>query len=270
MKKILALALASLMLVSFAACSKKDEDNLGNNNDDEILVSADELVYGNLTYGINSENGLFEITGLVRTNTDLVDIVVPPEIEGRDVVGIADKAFHNTGAYIKSITLPETITYIGDHAFFGCKYITSITLPKNVTEIGFGAFEGCSALETVTFSENLVTIGNGAFKDCVALKNLTIPAKVESIGYAAFWNCDAITEIAIPQSVKSIDDGAFYDCDALAKATVTDKVTDIGEIVFNSCADGFTLTAPADSAFAAYGDKNGYNVVAPAPVEPAA
>ncbi len=266
MKKILSLALASLMLVSFAACSKKDETNVGNQND-EVYVAAEELVYNNLTYGINSENGLFEITGLVRSNTDLVDIEVPAEIEGRDVVGIADNAFHNTGAYIKSVKLPETITYIGDHAFYGCKYITSITLPKSVKEIGVGAFEDCSALETVVLSENLVTIGDGAFKDCVAIKDISIPAKVESIGFAAFWNCDALTEIAIPESVTSIGDAAFYDCDALVKATAAGKVTEdnIGKIVFNSCADGFTLTAPADSAIAKYGIANGYAVVAPAP-----
>lgn len=270
MKKILALALASLMLVSFAACSKKDETNLGNDNSEENYVSANEMVYNNLTYGINSENGLFEITGLVRSNTDLVDIEVPAEIEGRDVVGIADKAFHNTGAYIKSVKLPETITYIGDHAFYGCKYITSITLPKSVKEIGVGAFEGCSALETVAFSENLVSIGDGAFKDCVALKEISIPAKVESIGFAAFWNCDTLAEVVIPESVKSIGDAAFYDCDALAKATASDKTTEIGQIVFNSCADGFTLTAPTDSEFAKYGVANGYNVVAPTPAAPAA
>ncbi len=265
MKKILAFALAGLMLVSFTACSKKNEINVGKQDENENYLSAEEMVYENLTYGINSENGLFEITGLIRTSTDLIDIVVPAEIEGRDVVGIAEEAFVANSAYIKSITLPESITYIGDHAFFGCKYITSLTLPKNVTEIGFGAFEGCVALETVTMPENLVTIGNGAFKDCIALKNLTIPAKVESIGYAAFWNCDAITEISIPESVKSMDDGAFYDCDALAKATVTDKTVEIGKIVFNSCADGFTLTAPTDSEFAKYGVANGYTVVAPTP-----
>lgn len=265
MKKILALALAGLMLVSFAACSKKDETKVGNQNDEEGYVAAEDMVYNNLTYGINSENGLFEITGLIRSNTDLVDIEIPAEIEGRDVVGIADNAFHNTGAYIKSVKLPESITYIGDHAFYGCKYITSITLPNSVKEIGVGAFEGCSALETVVLSENLVTIGNGAFKDCVAVKEISIPSKVESIGYAAFWNCDAITEIAIPESVTSIGDAAFYDCDALAKVTATDKVAEIGKIVFNSCADGFTLTAPADSAIAKYGIANGYTVAAPAP-----
>ena len=265
MKKILAFALAALMLVSLAACSKKEETQVGNPNEEEAYVPAAEMVYNNLTYGINSENGLFEITGLIRSNTDLVDIEVPSEIEGRDVVGIADNAFHNTGAYIKSIKLPETITYIGDHAFYGCKYITSITLPKNVKEIGVGAFEGCVALETITLSENLVTIGNGAFKDCSVLKEISIPAKVESIGYAAFWNCDALVEVALPESLTSIGDAAFYDCDALVKATATDKLVTIGQIVFNSCADGFTLTAPADSAIAKYGAENGYIVAAPAP-----
>lgn len=261
MKKILAFAIAALMILSLAACSKSnDGTKVGNQNNDDALVPADEMVYENLTYGINADNGLFEITGYVRTGTDQIDIVIPEEIEGRDVVGIADGAFISTAAYIKSVTLPSTITYIGAHAFYGCKYITSITLPASVTEIRAGAFEECVALETVTFSENLVTIGDGAFKNCEVLKNVTLPAKLATIGDAAFWGCKAFTEIAIPESVTEMGDAAFFECDVLAKVTVTDKLEKIGAIVFNACADELVITAPADSAFEKYAVENNYTL----------
>lgn len=260
MKKILALTLAALMLVSLAACSKDEETTVGNQNAEEKLVAADEMVYNNLKYGINSENGLFEITGYVRTGTDQVDIEIPAEIDGRDVIGIADDAFKSHAAYIKSVKLPETITYIGAHAFYGCKYITSITLPAAVTSIGNGAFEDCIALETIVLSENLVTIGNGAFKNCAALNSITIPAKVTTIGSAAFWGCKAITEVALPESVTALGDVAFFDCGKLTKVTVTANLKEIGQIVFYSCADDLVITAPADSEFEKYAIENEYTL----------
>lgn len=260
MKKILALALAALMLLSFAACSKNEKIIIGNQDDDAVDLQTPEMIYNNLTYGINNDNGLFEITGYVRKGTDQVDIEIPAEIDGRNVIGIADGAFIANSAYIKSVKLPDTIRYIGDHAFYGCQYITSMTLPASVTSIGNGAFEGCIGLESITLSENLVTIGDGAFTNCVALKSITIPAKVTTIGSAAFWGCDTLAEIVLPESVTTLGDAAFYNCDALAKATVTAKLTEIGEIVFNACAKDLVITAPADSEFAKYAKENNYTL----------
>ena len=260
MKKILALAIAALMLLSLAACSKDEGVTVGNQNANANNVQADEMVYNNLIYGINADNGLFEITGYVRTGTDQVDIEIPAEIDGRDVIGIADGAFIANAAYIKSVKLPETIRYIGAHAFYGCQYITSMTLPASVTSIEKGAFEDCIGLETITLSENLVTIGDGAFTNCVALKSITIPAKVTTIGNGAFWGCKSITEVVLPESVTTLGDAAFFDCDALAKATVTANLKEIGNIVFNSCAEDLVITAPADSAFAKYASDNNYTL----------
>ncbi len=266
MKKILALALAALMLLSLAACSKDNETIVGDQNADEENLSADEMIYNNLTYGINNENGLFEITGFVRTGIDQVDIEIPAEIDGRKVVGIADDAFKSDAAYIKSIKLPETIKYIGAHAFYGCQYITSITLPSSVTSIGNGAFENCIGLETIVLSENLVTISNGAFKNCTVLKNVTITANITTIGDSAFQNCKALEEIDLPESVITLGSAAFFDCDALAKVTVTANLKEIGEIVFNSCAEDLVITAPAGSEFEKYAIENEYML---APITPA-
>ena len=265
MKKILSLALAALMLLSFAACSKDEEVTVGNQNSSIADLQSAEMIYNNLTYGIDNDTGLFEITGYVRTGTDQVDIEIPEEIDGRDVIGIADGAFIATAAYIKSVKLPATIRYIGAHAFYGCQYITSMTLPKTVTSIGKGAFENCVGLESVTLSENLVMIGDGAFMNCIALESITIPAKVTAIGSAAFWGCDAITEVVLPESVTTLGDAAFYDCDALAKVTVTANLKEIGDIVFNACADDLVITAPAGSEFEKYAIENNYTLAPTTP-----
>ena len=266
MKKILALALAALMIASLAACSKDDGDVTDNANNETDVLAVEDMVYENLTYAIDNNNGLYMITGYKADDLDLVDITVPEKIDGRTVVGIADSAFKSS-TVIRSITLPKTITYIGDHAFYDCDQLTKIELPDAVTTIGIGAFENCDNLETVKLSAELLTIQKSAFWNCVKLKDVTIPAKVTSIGDGAFWNCNALTAIVLPETLKTLGAAAFYQCDSLALATIPaledivelnekgeeiSRVSAIGEIAFSACSSALVITAPKDSAAEKY------------------
>lgn len=111
------------------------------------------------------------------------------------------------------ITLSGPVTKIGSSAFYQnagdpC-HLTSITLPNTVTEIGEDAFDKCINLTTVKFSENLVTIGSGAFGGCEKLTNVTLPEGLTTIADAAFQSCEAMASITIPASVTSIGASAF-------------------------------------------------------------
>ena len=100
---------------------------------------------------------------------------------------------------LTSITLPESVTSIGESAFNDCSSLTSITIPSSVTSIESNAFSGCTGLTTVTFEEGseLVSIGSQAFRDCGSLTSITIPKGVTSIGSWAFSNCTNIQELHI-------------------------------------------------------------------------
>lgn len=261
MKKLLALLLASLMLICLVACNKdKEDDETQNKNTKPVLEEV--MTYENFSYAAN-ESGMYEIVGYTPTSTELVSIEVPAEIDGRAVVGIGESAF-KASKYLKEIKLPASVTYIDDYAFFDCDYLSAVSL-STVTKIGMGAFENCSALESVTFSADLTEIGMVAFKDCVALKNVTLPAKLTAISAGTFYNCDALTEIVIPESVKTIGDSAFYHCDKLATITVPATTTEFGVAIFHLCAEELTINTPADSAFDKYVKEHNYNVVAPTP-----
>ncbi len=172
------------------------------------------------------------------------------------------------GEEIKDLVIPNSVTSIGDYAFYGCSGLTSITIPNSVTSIGYRAFNNCSALtaiqvedgNTVYDSRNdcnaiiettsntllfgcqntiipndVVTIGECAFWGCSPLTAITIPNSVTSIGRCAFTNCSGLTSISMPNSVTSIDYCAFSDCRNLATVIIGNALTNIGEGAFIRC-----------------------------------
>ncbi|MBR3956402.1 MAG: InlB B-repeat-containing protein, partial [Kiritimatiellae bacterium] len=134
---------------------------------------------------------------------------------------------------------------IRDSAFSGCSGLTSVTIPSSVTSIGDFAFRGCSGLVRVTIPDSVTGIGYGAFLDCSGLTSMTIPDSVTSIGNAAFRGCSGLTSVTIPDSVTSIGSYAFASCSGLTSVTIPDSVTSIGTYAFNSCSKLAEVTIPA-------------------------
>ena len=145
---------------------------------------------------------------------------------------------------VTDLTIPDSVTEIGNYAFSVCTSLTSVTIPDSVTTIGEGAFISCSSLTSVTIGDSVTTIGEWAFCDCSSLTSITIPDSVTSIGYQAFRNCDILTSITIPDSVTTIGDGAFYECSSLTSVTIGDSVTTIGEWAFCDCSSLTSITIP--------------------------
>ena len=153
---------------------------------------------------------------------DLTVITIPDS-----VTGIGDGAFSGCSG-LASITIPDSVTSIGAGAFASCVGLTSITIPDSVTSIGINAFRGCSGLTSVTILGSVTSIGSFAFDGCSGLTSITIPDGVTSIGSSAFSGCSGLTSITIPDSVTSIGDWAFSGCGGLISITIPDSVTSIG------------------------------------------
>ena len=72
---------------------------------------------------------------------------------------------------LTSLTIPSSVTSIGEYAFNGCSGLTSFTIPSSVTSIGWGAFCGCSGLTSIyVYTEKLPNMGSDVFDGCDAKK----------------------------------------------------------------------------------------------------
>ncbi|MCQ2392438.1 MAG: leucine-rich repeat domain-containing protein, partial [Kiritimatiellae bacterium] len=163
------------------------------------------------------------------------------------VTSIGDSVFYDCSG-LTSVTIPSSVTNIGEYAFRGCSGLTTVTIPSGVTSIGYGAFYGCSGLTSVTIPSSVTSIGRFAFSDCSGLTSVTIPSGVTSIGRRAFEDCRGLTSVTIPGSVASIGSHAFYNCSGLTSVTISEGVTIINSRAF-SCSGLESITIPSSVSY---------------------
>ncbi len=139
-------------------------------------------------------------------------------------------------------SIPNSVTSIGQNAFFGCSDLKKISIPSGLTTIEDNTFFGCSSLTRVIESyagSSLTTIGSDAFSRC-NLQFYYIPESVTSIGDAAFYNCSNLFATSIPNGVTAIEPNTFYGCSSLTNLTWSyedSQVTSIGFGAFIGCSN---------------------------------
>ncbi len=219
-----------------------------------LTVSADEEYTvgksGDLNYYKYSDH--IVISGCTW---EASDFTIPATIDGLPVTEIGIYACQY--AKIKTLTLPDTITYIGPYAFTNCDQLQSVTFPDSLEQIAFESFRDCKSLTEVNFPDHLVKTGDYNFdnspwleaqrkKDPLVIVNgavidgrtcsgdVKVPSGVKYVASGAFAKNDKITSVSFPASVTEITDNVFWYCDNLKSAELN-GCTSLGFGVFAAC-----------------------------------
>ena len=232
-------------------------------------------------YKVNEADNTATITKFLgpdgsAKSTGSYDITIPEKLDDHPVTGLGDYSFateeNDSPLYdihhhnIHSVTIPESVTSIGQSAFESCFSLDSLIIKDAATSIGASAFDGCSHLTTLSLGKNITTIGDYAFQGCSYLTNVTIPESVTSIGrqafyltdlntltikgpiksmgYAAFAGCTNLTSLSLYDGIQTIGEGAFINSTSLEAVTIPQSVTSIGASAFVNCSNLSTITIP--------------------------
>ena len=239
-------------------------------------------IFGTSSYtgGVATEQSYYRHANYTENTT----YYIPSSLKTVTVTGgnILYGAFYNCSG-LSEITIPNSVTSIGDYAFRDCSSLTEVTIPDGVTNIGYMAFCDCLLLTSVTIPNSVTSIGDYAFDycpiekakipalaisfisqrslksveitsgtsvkerafyGCSGLTSITIPNSVTSIGSSAFYGCSSLTSITIPNSLTSIGSSAFYGCNNLTSVTIPDSVISIGQGAFSGCSSLENITIP--------------------------
>ena len=167
-------------------------------------------------------------------------------IIGNNVTNIPYSAF--CGCNITSVTIPSSVTNIGDYAFKNCRRLTTINFnATNCNSMERSVWNECSSLSTLNIGDNVTRVPDNAFYNCSGLAGtLFLPNSITSIGSYAFYNCNGLTgTLSIPNFITSIGDFAFYGCAGLVGIDFNAiNCTTMGSLwcpVFQSCTSLSTI-----------------------------
>jgi len=139
--------------------------------------------------------------------------------------------------------VPNSVTAIGNQAFYLNTHITSVTLGESVTSIGTGAFYACINLTEINLPNSITTIGDAAFGDCEALSSIVLPKYLTKINPGVFGGCSSLQHIVIPRFVRWIKDAAFTKSGLVSVEFEGDMVESI-EAAFSMCENLTSIMLP--------------------------
>lgn len=232
---------------------------------DYAFVGCDSLS----SIGVEAGSMNYEMYDGMIYSAKVGQLLFCPVAKGGEITLSPNTRSIGAGAFIgceniTEITIPNTVNYIGEYAFYGihaskvtfggnsfssvtvgdyafmnCKTLESVVFEKvsPVAVIGAGAFSGCESLSSFTITSSVNTIRDNAFENCIGLKTVTFEGGKNPLefGKNVFLNCSGLTTVEIPENVTEIP-GIFAGCTSLTEvkvASTNQNFTSHGGVVFN-------------------------------------
>ncbi len=147
---------------------------------------------------------------IIKYNGNADEVIIPRRYNGSEITKIGIAFEDNTN--IKSVTIPDTITYIYQNAFSGCVSLEEVNILGNIRWIEPLTFLNCASLEEITIPDGVKSIGAAAFSGCVSLKKVVLPESMKLIDDEAFSDCFSLKDLYLPDNIERIEVGAFSGC----------------------------------------------------------
>ena len=161
--------------------------------------------------------------------TDLKTVTI-----GDKVTALGDSFFYGCSG-LTELTLGSGLATIGSRTFYNCAVLEEVVMPNSVNSVGTYAFYGCTGLTKVTLSDNLTSLSDYLFYGCTGLAEIVIPKSLTTIGTSVFYGCTALKEFIMPNGINSVGSSAFYGCTGLTKVTLSDNLTALSNKLFCNC-----------------------------------
>ena len=243
LKMVIVLTLFIFLLSMILSCENKD------------LVEYDGITYQFVEEKNIYDGSVDQYYSVESVPKDWTEVTIPEKIDEFEVKCVNPSAFDNC-TKLKSVSLPDGITYINDYAFKNCTSLTELKLPKELEHVGGAAFLGCINLNRISVDNNQhfkVIDGNLYSKNEKILK-IYLPSKtdnffevpfgIEEIDDYAFVENKYLTKVILCDGLKNINNNAFNNCESLEAVEFPQGLDFIGSFSFYNCKKLKTVYLP--------------------------
>ena len=150
------------------------------------------------------------------------------------ITNIGNASFYDCGS-LRTIVLPNGMTTIDAVTFYYCYSLQKVLIPNGITNIGNNIFYYCYSLEVLSIPDSITQMGGGIFYYCRSLQTLIIPDSVTTTGSGICDNNHSLQKVRISNNMTQIASGSFSNCNGLQSVIIPASISTIGTNAFNSC-----------------------------------